>query len=180
VDVDEYSAFLDRGFQVVFHDFINRDKIQLPNEWKKTIKNVKAITALPESRVLDCIASIFSDKIKADKVDKEKGTELDNLAQFTVEWFEMKYGSGAGMKRQLKGFVKGLTNLVNDDSAETHDYAMLFGQMAGMWTESERFVHWCLKMKACSITPLTFPFSKLLSTGSNLCQQELRRTCFLR
>ena len=43
--------------------------------------NVKSLTALPESRVLDCIAQIFSDKIKADKVDRQKGHELDTLAQ---------------------------------------------------------------------------------------------------
>ena len=58
--------------------------------------------------------------------------------RFTVEWFETQFGGGAAHKKQLKGFLKGLLNLMNDVGAPAHDYAMLFGQMAGCWTESER------------------------------------------
>ena len=81
VDVAEYAAFLDKGFRIVFQDLIEKDTLQLPAVWKKKTNNVKSLTALPESRVLDCIAQIFSDKIKADKVDRQKGHELDTLAQ---------------------------------------------------------------------------------------------------
>jgi hypothetical protein len=53
VDVAEYAAFLDKGFRIVFQDLIEKDTLQLPAVWKKKTKNVKSLTALPESRVLD-------------------------------------------------------------------------------------------------------------------------------
>uniref|UniRef100_A0A7S2G2X2 Uncharacterized protein n=1 Tax=Octactis speculum TaxID=3111310 RepID=A0A7S2G2X2_9STRA len=138
VDVEEYVAFLEKGFEIVFSDLIAADKLVLPSCWKKALKQTKTITALPEARVVDMLSGILHDKIKADQSDLKKGTKLDHLADYSVEWFNTQYGSGAAMKKQFKSFVTGLLKMVDDDKSVYNDYGLLFCQMAGIGTPSGR------------------------------------------
>mmetsp|Transcript_31430 Transcript_31430/g.70649 ORF Transcript_31430/g.70649 Transcript_31430/m.70649 type:complete len:409 (-) Transcript_31430:806-2032(-) len=72
-DIEEYVEFLKRGFKVVFQDLIDADKIIAPKEWSLNMKKTKGITPMPMSRVADVMSGILDAKIKADKVDNEKG-----------------------------------------------------------------------------------------------------------
>lgn len=137
--MDEYVRFLQRGHSIVFQELIDGDKLKLPKSWAKMISKVKSITVPPEQRILDFMATILSDMIKALKVAKSKEKPAPTLEDYTVNWFKNKYGEGMPARRQFKGFVSGLTHMIDNEAGIYHDYALLFAQLAGMHTPtSER------------------------------------------
>jgi hypothetical protein len=67
-DVDEYVKFLKHGYEVVFSDLIEQDKVRVPKEWKKYVRTAKSGAPIGINKAIDTITSIIHDKIKADKV----------------------------------------------------------------------------------------------------------------
>jgi hypothetical protein len=62
----------------------------LPSSWAKELKRVKGITPMPVNRAADLMSGILNEKIKADKVDKQKGTPQQTMEEFVLDYFKVK------------------------------------------------------------------------------------------
>ena len=60
------------------------DAVVPPKEWAKHMKGAKTITPMLINRAVDVMTGIINDKITADRVDKEQGTEIAGFATFVV------------------------------------------------------------------------------------------------
>jgi len=138
VDADEYVEFLKQGYKVVFDDLIAADKALLPKSWAVEAKHAKGITLMPFQRAADVMSGLISEKIKADKVDKQKGTRMKTLEEFALDHFQAKHGAGRSSQKVLKSFCLSLLKMLEDEANELHEYALLFAQMAGVFAPSGR------------------------------------------
>jgi hypothetical protein len=129
VDADEYVEFLKRGFKIVFDDMIASGRAQMPPQWLQELKRVKVLSPLPPARLVDLITGIISDKIKADAVVRRAGKSTMPMVDYVLTYFKSKYGNESGFRKQFKGFVIGLTAMLDDETHELHDYVLLFAQM---------------------------------------------------
>lgn len=129
VDADEYLEFLKRGFEIVFDDLIASGRAQMPLKWLQELKRVKVLNPLPPARLVDLVTGIISDKIKADAVLRDAGKSTLPMVDYVLKYFRSKYGNESGFRKQFKGFVLGLTAIIDDSAHELHDYVLLFAQM---------------------------------------------------
>ena len=60
------------------------------------------------------------------------------LWQFTIEFFERKYGTGKSFAKTFKSFVLGLMGTMNNSSHPCHSFISLFGQLSGIHSRSGR------------------------------------------
>ena len=135
VEVEEYVAFLERGYEAVFKELQEQDKPDLPKKWKKHIKKVKSIKVPPANFTVNLMATILHDMIKAVKAARDHGNPAPSLDSFTVDFFARKYGTGTdgkAAKKHLKSFTSGLLHLIGDDKSVFQDFALLFARI-GEW-----------------------------------------------
>ncbi|KAH8064419.1 hypothetical protein JL722_1289 [Aureococcus anophagefferens] len=117
LDGDEYVEFLSKSFDV----------------------GAMVKTALNEAKTTNAISEIIVAKLKADAAADAKQKPRQPFPQFVLKFFEQSHGIGTKMLLKHFGmFVNGAFALIDDPRSEFHDYALTFGQMAGIHTDSGR------------------------------------------
>jgi hypothetical protein len=140
LDGDEYVEFLAKSFDVVFKDLIENDFLRPPLCWRLTLrKGAMVKTSLNEAKTTNAISEIIVAKLKADAAADAKQKPRQPFPQFVLKFFEQSHGIGTKMLLKHFGmFVNGAFALIDDPRSEFHDYALTFGQMAGIHTDSGR------------------------------------------
>ena len=142
LDAEEYVEFLRKSYDVVFKDLVENDILKPPESWKATLRKGSLVrTALNEAKATNAISEVIVAKLKADASADARGKDRQPFPQFVLKFFEQSHGVGS--KQLLKHFVmfvNGVFQLIDDPSSQFHDYALTFGQMAGIHTDSGRVV----------------------------------------
>lgn len=140
LDADEYVEFLRKSFDVVFRDLIEGDGLRPPPCWKPILKKSCLVkTALNEAKTANAISEIIVAKLRADAAADAKEKPRARFPVFCLKFFEQTYGVGTKtLLKHFRMFVNGVYALVDSPRETYHDYALTFGQMAGVHTKSSR------------------------------------------
>lgn len=138
VDAEEYIQFLTRGYHIVFQDMIDGDKLQCPRSWGDEFSKVKNLVPMPVLRCVDIMTGILNSKFVQDDILRAKQKEVLTLEQYVIDYFRTKHGTGGSLGKQFKAFVLALNDLLEDETNPVYHFSLLFAQMCGYYTKSER------------------------------------------
>lgn len=132
----EYVDFLQTSFKTVFGDLIVNDALLPPESWVKALDVKKKYSSLPELLVIEEITQLY--RMKSEEDRGKTAAERSFLDKFVIEEFKKRFGGEEEFKKRFKAFVTGVCAIVDDPNSAAQDYAILFAQMCGMYTESKR------------------------------------------
>ncbi|KAH8071507.1 hypothetical protein JL721_4488 [Aureococcus anophagefferens] len=136
LDGDEYVEFLSKSFDVVFKDLIENDSCGRRSAGADARKGAGGAHGANEAKTTNAISEIIVAKLKADAAADAKQKPRQPFAVCAqVLRAEPRHRTKMLLKH-FGMFVNGAFALIDDPRSEFHDYALTFGQMAGIHTDS--------------------------------------------